>query len=541
MARGRFVNQRAGARARWRPNAIAVVPEDDGGFTVWVLDAGAVRRAERPGRGCSTWTRSRSASIAPDVGGGFGAKLLVYPEYRGRGGGGEARSAGRCGGPRRARRAMLNLNHGRAQVQTVELGATRDGTLVGMRVELLADMGAYPIGAFLPTTTQEMLCGVYDDPARARARGCERGHERHAGRGLSRRRPAGGGGAGRARDGPARRRARHGPRRGPPEEPDPAPTRSRTRPRPARRTTSATTSARSTRRCGSPAYESSARSRRRGATRGDHVLLGIGVSTYVEITAFAAKEFGSVEVRADGTVTVLTGISPHGQGHETAFAQIASAVLRRAVRDGACDPLATPASCRGARARGARVRCRSAARRSSTHERGGRREGARAWPRTCSRSTRPTSPSRARRVRGAGRARPRDQLGASWRRPRRPVAAAGGRWTPGLVAQGTFREPELDVPVRRARGGRRGRHRDRRRAAGAPRRGRRLRPDPEPDARRRAGARRAGAGHRAGAVRGGPLRRDRQPDDGNAHDVPDAVGGGAAVVRDRRTPRRRRR
>jgi carbon-monoxide dehydrogenase large subunit len=60
--------------------------------------------------------------------------------------------------------------------------------------------------------------------------------------------------------------------------------------------------------------------------RGDRVQLGIGLSTYVEITGFA-REFGSVEVSPDGSATVLTGISPHGQGHETSFAQIASAIL----------------------------------------------------------------------------------------------------------------------------------------------------------------------------------------------------------------------
>jgi carbon-monoxide dehydrogenase large subunit len=38
-------------------------------------------------------------------------------------------------------------------------------------------------------------------------------------------------------------------------------------------------------------------------------------------------EFGSDEVHADGTVTAQTGTSPHGQGHETAFAQIVCAVL----------------------------------------------------------------------------------------------------------------------------------------------------------------------------------------------------------------------
>ena len=56
---------------------------------------------------------------------------------------------------------MLGLTHGRAQVQLVEIGAKRDGTIVGLRADLIADMGAYPIGAFLPTTTQEMLGGVY--------------------------------------------------------------------------------------------------------------------------------------------------------------------------------------------------------------------------------------------------------------------------------------------------------------------------------------------------------------------------------------------
>ena len=58
----------------------------------------------------------------------------------------------------------MALTHGRAQVQLVEIGARRDGTIVGLRADLLADMGAYPIGAFLPDTTQEMLSGVYAIP-----------------------------------------------------------------------------------------------------------------------------------------------------------------------------------------------------------------------------------------------------------------------------------------------------------------------------------------------------------------------------------------
>jgi carbon-monoxide dehydrogenase large subunit len=61
--------------------------------------------------------------------------------------------------------------------------------------------------------------------------------------------------------------------------------------------------------------------------RGDRMALGIGVSTYVEVTGFGRKEFGAVEVRSDGTVTVRVGTSPQGQGHETAFAQLTAATL----------------------------------------------------------------------------------------------------------------------------------------------------------------------------------------------------------------------
>jgi len=54
-------------------------------------------------------------------------------------------------------------------------------------------------------------------------------------------------------------------------------------------------------------------------------LMGIGWSAYVEIAnPVGASEFGSMEVRPDGTALVLTGSSNHGQGHHTAFAQVAA-------------------------------------------------------------------------------------------------------------------------------------------------------------------------------------------------------------------------
>jgi carbon-monoxide dehydrogenase large subunit len=63
--------------------------------------------------------------------------------------------------------------------------------------------------------------------------------------------------------------------------------------------------------------------------RGDVTQLGIGVSSYVEITAGDAAngETARLVVHGDGTVTVYTGSSPHGQGHHTAWAMLVEAEL----------------------------------------------------------------------------------------------------------------------------------------------------------------------------------------------------------------------
>ena len=58
----------------------------------------------------------------------------------------------------------------------------------------------------------------------------------------------------------------------------------------------------------------------------------MGVSCYVEITGGGSEagdphENGTVEVHPDGTATILTGTSPHGQGHETVWAMLASEEL----------------------------------------------------------------------------------------------------------------------------------------------------------------------------------------------------------------------
>ncbi|MFD1718726.1 xanthine dehydrogenase family protein molybdopterin-binding subunit [Georgenia deserti] len=87
-------------------------------------------------------SESKVRVIAPDVGGGFGGKLQVTPE--------EiitflaARHTGKpCKWTETRSESMLAAHHGRDQWQKLTLAARADGTVTGLKVELLADMGAY--------------------------------------------------------------------------------------------------------------------------------------------------------------------------------------------------------------------------------------------------------------------------------------------------------------------------------------------------------------------------------------------------------------
>src|SRR5215467_5637903 len=65
----------------------------------------------------------------------------------------------------------------------------------------------------------------------------------------------------------------------------------------------------------------------RGAVRGRRELVGVGVSTCVEPSGETGFESATVRVERTGEITVLTGSSPHGQGHETVFAQVVAEKL----------------------------------------------------------------------------------------------------------------------------------------------------------------------------------------------------------------------
>ncbi|WP_410671010.1 xanthine dehydrogenase family protein molybdopterin-binding subunit [Amycolatopsis sp. cmx-4-68] len=104
--------------------------------------------------------------IAPDVGGGFGGKIGVLPE--------EMMSllvAQKLGKPVKwnetRSETMLAAHHGRDQIQDITISATRDGRVTGLKVELLANLGAYNglVGTGVPILGAFMFNAIYKFPA----------------------------------------------------------------------------------------------------------------------------------------------------------------------------------------------------------------------------------------------------------------------------------------------------------------------------------------------------------------------------------------
>ncbi|HET9070654.1 MAG TPA: xanthine dehydrogenase family protein molybdopterin-binding subunit [Acidimicrobiales bacterium] len=270
--------------------------------------------------------------VAPDVGGGFGAKIGLYPE--------ElvlpwlARRAGRPVRWTESRsESMLSLGHGRGQWQQVEIGGRRDGTVLAYRLEVLQDAGAYPsIGTFLPFLTKLMTSGTYDIPE---VEFSSRAVVTNTNPIVAYR------GAGRPEATAAIERAMDlfaaevGL--------DPVEVRRRNLVAPDR--FPYTNGTGTVYDCGDYAgaldlaleasgYDGLRAEQARRRSGGDRRLLGIGVSTYVEITnGDGGGEFAAVEILPSGRAKVYTGTSPHGQGHATAWAMIASEQLGIPIED----------------------------------------------------------------------------------------------------------------------------------------------------------------------------------------------------------------
>ncbi len=266
-------------------------------------------------------------AIAPDVGGGFGAKggYGCYPEDVVL-----AWAARRLGRPVRwvetRSEAMVAMGHGRASEHRLRLGGTRDGRLVAYQVDALQDSGAYPsMGTNVTANLRNSGTGVYDLAVAVMSGTSVTTNTTPT---VAFR------GAGRPEAACSIERAvdRFAVEIGM----DPVELRQRNLVGPDRfpyRTASGSTydSGRygeALQRCVALAGYDALRAEqadRRAA--GERVQLGIGVSCTVESTGGGEGETASAWVEADGRITVVVGTSPHGQGHETTFAAVVAEQL----------------------------------------------------------------------------------------------------------------------------------------------------------------------------------------------------------------------
>jgi carbon-monoxide dehydrogenase large subunit len=260
------------------------------------------------------------------MGGGFGAKAGARAELIV-----VAATARRLGRPVKwietRSENLVAMTHGRGQVQQVELGATRDGRLVGLRARVLADVGAYPaIATLLPFLTGQMAAGVYEVPAIDYGADCVVTNTTPLGAYRGAGRPEAAAMVERAMDMLAAELGM-----------DPAELRRRNLIPPDR--FPLTTAGGATYDSGEygraldkllaiSKYEELRAEQARRREGGGRMQLGIGLSVYVELTGVGTgPEWGAVRIEADGTATVRCGTTSFGQGHETSLAQIAAEQL----------------------------------------------------------------------------------------------------------------------------------------------------------------------------------------------------------------------
>jgi carbon-monoxide dehydrogenase large subunit len=324
-----IVNQRV-APAPMETRAAAAVWGEDGRLTTWVPNQGA--QGTRDSLVTMLGLEAGQVRvITPDVGGAFGAKFGADPEHAI-----VAWVARRLGRPARWTETryenLIAMTHGRAQQHTITIGGSRDGQVQAYRLEIVQDAGAYPkIGAVLPFLTILMTSGPYEIPrAEAIAKVVVTsttpiGAYRGAGR------PEATAAIERAMDLFATEIGA-----------DPADVRRQnllppfTEPHQTKFGALYDTGDyvaaldKALDAAGYPALRAAQAERR---ASGDVRQLGIGIASYVEITGMGdgpaqpPEENATVEVHPDGTATILTGTSPHGQGHATAWAMLASEEL----------------------------------------------------------------------------------------------------------------------------------------------------------------------------------------------------------------------
>ena len=273
--------------------------------------------------------------VAPEVGGGFGTKTTIYPE--------DVLVpviAARLGRPVKwiesRQEHLASATHSREQLHDAELGATRDGLLVGFQDRFLLDLGAYnPWGIVQPYNTVAHILGPYrvrDATFEGRAVVTNKApHAPYRGAG----RPEAVFVMDRLMDMLARE-----------VKLDPAELRRRNLVRPEEMPYDLGILYRD----GNPLvydggdfpdglaralraadYDAVRAEQAELRTRGVH--RGVGISLYVEGTGVGPYEGATVRLDASGKVLVATGACSQGQGHETVYAQIAADALAVPLED----------------------------------------------------------------------------------------------------------------------------------------------------------------------------------------------------------------
>jgi aerobic carbon-monoxide dehydrogenase large subunit len=260
--------------------------------------------------------------VVPDVGGGFGAKIGIDRDtitiaWA-------ARKTGRALRWAETRSEnLVAMSQGRAQHQHIKIGGHRDGRILAYRIDVIQDIGAYArIGGLLPFLTCLMAPGAYDiaEVQTGFSQAVTNTTPISAYRGAGR--PEATAAIERAVDlfaaeigmDPAEVRRRNF------IAPDKFPFQTKTGAlydtgQYEKALDKALTAA---------GYERLREEQRRRRASGDPRQLGIGLSSYVEITAPDpdAGETAKIEVTDHGSATVYTGSSAHGQGHHTAWAML---------------------------------------------------------------------------------------------------------------------------------------------------------------------------------------------------------------------------
>ncbi len=321
----RVVSQRL-AGVPMEPNGCLVVPGDNGHLSVWIPSQNAIAvRDALVGQLDLDPANLRVA--APVVGGGFGSKAGPYTEFLI-----TTKLAQVLGQPvkwtEQRSENMVAMAQGRDMVLNARLGISSDGIISGLDIKVVAATGAYPaVGGFLTFFTQMMCQGVYNIPElRYRAVSAATNNTQIA---AYR-------GAGRPEATQMLERVM-----------DLAGVELGIDPIEIRRRNFLTPDMFPFQTHGGTNYDNGeyevaldrameifgyAERRAEQAARresGDPKQLGIGVCTYVEVTAPTGLhvEYGRVEVNDDGTATAKVGTSSHGQGHDTAFSMLVSDVL----------------------------------------------------------------------------------------------------------------------------------------------------------------------------------------------------------------------